>query len=143
MGAGEGNRTPTVSLGICRIVAVMAADLAVRLPASTRGRPRFTLANGPLMAAISTARTRVSGPADHPAWRRHTSGERARADGARRSADRTNDLEPPALVCSALPRPMASAVISLTAHRPTSISIPAIPDPEALGSFASSGFQDR
>jgi hypothetical protein len=36
VGAGEGNRTPTISLGICRIVAVMAADLAGVLSASTR-----------------------------------------------------------------------------------------------------------
>jgi len=33
--AGEGNRTPTVSLGICWITAVVAVDLAIRLSVST------------------------------------------------------------------------------------------------------------
>jgi hypothetical protein len=50
LGAGDENRTRTVSLGIARICPVLAADLRVRSPASDRDCPLFTGANGPLMA---------------------------------------------------------------------------------------------
>jgi hypothetical protein len=49
-GAGDGNRTRTVSLGICAIRAVMRPGLRSRVSASDRERPLLAGVNGPLMA---------------------------------------------------------------------------------------------
>jgi hypothetical protein len=48
--AGDGNRTRTVSLGICAIQAVMQPDLLGALSASDREGPPVTEVNGTLMA---------------------------------------------------------------------------------------------
>src|SRR5215471_5990553 len=45
-GAGDGNRTRTISLGICSVTAVRAAELAIRMPASDRCYPSFSVVNG-------------------------------------------------------------------------------------------------
>jgi len=50
VGAGDGNRTRTVSLGICVVWAVRWPDLRGALPVSDRERPFFTGVNGTLMA---------------------------------------------------------------------------------------------
>jgi hypothetical protein len=49
-GASDGNRTRTISLGICAIRAVTWPDLQGGLSASDRERPVFTGVNGMLMA---------------------------------------------------------------------------------------------
>ena len=49
-GAGDGNRTRTISLGICAIGAVVRPDLRRGVSASDRDRPSGPVANGPLMA---------------------------------------------------------------------------------------------
>jgi hypothetical protein len=59
IGAGDGNRTRTISLGICAIRASTGLDLRSGLSVSDRERPRFTLVNGPLMAR---RRDHVDGP---------------------------------------------------------------------------------
>ena len=48
--AGDGNRTRTVSLGICAVQAVMQPDLLGGLSMSDRQAPAFTGVNGTLMA---------------------------------------------------------------------------------------------
>ena len=48
--AGDGNRTRTISLGICTVRAVEWSDLRDRLSASDRERPFVTGVNGSLMA---------------------------------------------------------------------------------------------
>jgi len=53
VGAGDGNRTRTISLGICPVTAARALDLGIRVPASDRGYPSFTETNGTLMARRS------------------------------------------------------------------------------------------
>jgi len=50
MRAGDGNRTRTISLGICPVTAARAAELGVRVPVSDRRCLSFTGANGTLMA---------------------------------------------------------------------------------------------
>ena len=50
IGAGEGNRTPTISLGIRRIGASDRPDLDIRCTASDRDGPHDTGVNGPPMA---------------------------------------------------------------------------------------------
>ena len=50
VGAGDGNRTRTISLGTCAIRAVSWPDLRGGLSVSDRGGPLFTGVNGPLMA---------------------------------------------------------------------------------------------
>jgi len=50
LGAGDGKRTRTISLGICLVIAVRVAELRIGVPASDRGCPPFTTANGTLMA---------------------------------------------------------------------------------------------
>jgi hypothetical protein len=55
-GAGDGNRTRTISLGINTIHAATRPDLRRRLPASDRERPLLTGVNGPLMARRSRRR---------------------------------------------------------------------------------------
>jgi len=49
-GAGDGNRTRTISLGICCITAVSGPELPIRVSASDRGCLSFTGVNGTLMA---------------------------------------------------------------------------------------------
>ena len=49
-GAGDENRTRTISLGICPVTAVRSTELGIRVPASVRGCLSFTRANGTLMA---------------------------------------------------------------------------------------------
>src|SRR5262249_45560248 len=49
-GAGDGNRTRTISLGICTIRASPWADLRGELSVSYRESPLFTEVNGPPMA---------------------------------------------------------------------------------------------
>ena len=63
--AGDGNRTRTISLGICVIRAAERPDLRDGVSASDRERPLVTGVNGPLMARRSwevkpVARHRVS-----------------------------------------------------------------------------------
>ena len=50
VGAGDGNRTRTISLGICAIRASTGLDLRGGLSVSDRKRPLLTGVNGPLMA---------------------------------------------------------------------------------------------
>jgi hypothetical protein len=51
LGAGDGNRTRTVSLGSGTVTADVDPDLAVLAAAWTdRGEPLITLANGTIMA---------------------------------------------------------------------------------------------
>ena len=50
LGTGDGNRTRTISLGICAIRAVVRPDLRRGVSASDRDRPSGPVANGPLMA---------------------------------------------------------------------------------------------
>ena len=50
IGAGDENRTRTISLGICCITAVSSPELPIRVSASDRGRLSFTGVNGTLMA---------------------------------------------------------------------------------------------
>jgi hypothetical protein len=50
VGAGDGNRTRTISLGICPIAAVRTAELGIRVPTSDRDYLSFTGVNGTLMA---------------------------------------------------------------------------------------------
>ena len=52
-GAGDGNRTRTISLGICAIRAAIQPDLREGLPLSDRERPFVTGVNGTLMARRS------------------------------------------------------------------------------------------
>jgi hypothetical protein len=49
-GAGDGNRTRTISLGSCAIRAVVRPDLRGGMSASDRERPLVTGVNGTLMA---------------------------------------------------------------------------------------------
>ena len=49
-GAGDGNQTRTISLGICEIRAVVRSDLRAAVSASDRERPLVTGVNGTLMA---------------------------------------------------------------------------------------------
>ena len=60
-GAGDGNRTRTVSLGICAIRALMASDLRDGLSMSDRERPFLTGVNGTLMARRSSPDLRLEG----------------------------------------------------------------------------------
>jgi hypothetical protein len=53
MGAGDENRTRTISLGSAAVTAASGADLPVQVPARDRDCPLVTLANGPLMARRS------------------------------------------------------------------------------------------
>jgi hypothetical protein len=46
VGAGDENRTRTISLGSCTVPAAQGADLATLGAGSTRGRPLITLADG-------------------------------------------------------------------------------------------------
>jgi hypothetical protein len=50
VGAGDGNRTRTVSLGICTVRGYTLPDLRTGASASTRDRPLVAGVNGPLMA---------------------------------------------------------------------------------------------
>ena len=56
LGAGDGNRTRTISLGICAIRAAVRLDLRCRVSASDRDRPLVTGVNGPLMARRTVVR---------------------------------------------------------------------------------------
>ncbi len=49
-GAGDGNRTRTISLGICAIRAVVRPDLRSEVSVGDRDRPLLTGVNGTLMA---------------------------------------------------------------------------------------------
>jgi hypothetical protein len=51
--ADDGNRTRTVSLGICTVWACMSADLRRDQSASDRETPLITGVNGPLMARLA------------------------------------------------------------------------------------------
>jgi hypothetical protein len=53
IGAGDGNRTRTVSLGINRQAKVTAPDLGARVSMSDRDGPWLTTLNGTLMARRS------------------------------------------------------------------------------------------
>jgi hypothetical protein len=53
VGAGDENRTRTISLGSTATTAANGLDLPVQMSASGRGYPLVTLANGPLMARRS------------------------------------------------------------------------------------------
>jgi len=53
MGAGDGNRTRTISLGIRQIGAADRPDLDIRCTASGRDGPCETRVNGPPMARVS------------------------------------------------------------------------------------------
>jgi hypothetical protein len=53
-GAGDGNRTRTISLGICTVRASTGPDLRCEVSASDRERPPVTGPNGPLMARLSS-----------------------------------------------------------------------------------------
>ena len=59
MRAGDGNRTRTISLGICAIRACIRPDLHGRQSASDRKIPLVTVVNGPLMAQRSRADLRL------------------------------------------------------------------------------------
>jgi hypothetical protein len=50
LGAGDGHRTRTVSLGICAIRVSVLLDLRSRPSVSDRESPLFAGVNGPLMA---------------------------------------------------------------------------------------------
>jgi hypothetical protein len=50
VGAGDGNRTRIISLGICTVHALTWPDLRRGLSVSNRERPPFTGVNGMLMA---------------------------------------------------------------------------------------------
>ena len=52
LGADDGNRTRTISLGICPATAARAAELPIRVPTSDRVRPSFTGANGTFITVI-------------------------------------------------------------------------------------------
>jgi hypothetical protein len=52
-GAGDENRTRTISLGICPVAQVRAAELGIQVPASDRDSPPFAAVNGTLMARWS------------------------------------------------------------------------------------------
>jgi hypothetical protein len=68
IGAGDGNRTRTISLGISTIHAATQPDLRRRVPVSDREGPLFTGVNGPLMARRSWPELRSLTPCqpDHP-----------------------------------------------------------------------------
>jgi hypothetical protein len=76
-GAGNGNRTRTISLGIRPIGASDGPDLGNRYTASDRHEPHETGVNGPLMArglmatAALVASPRTSGPMQSIADSRH------------------------------------------------------------------------
>jgi hypothetical protein len=53
-GAGDGNRTRTISLGICAVRACIGLDLRGRQSVSALERPLVTGVNGPLMARRSS-----------------------------------------------------------------------------------------
>src|SRR5262245_41665156 len=55
MGAGDGNRTRTIGLGICTIRASTRPDLRGGLSVSYRERPLFTEVNGPLSGGVNPA----------------------------------------------------------------------------------------
>jgi hypothetical protein len=68
VGAGDENRTRTISLGSGAITAASGTDLHVQVSASGRGYLLVTLANGPLMAQRSL--TDLTGlPSARQAWR--------------------------------------------------------------------------
>jgi hypothetical protein len=56
VGAGDGNRTRTISLGICPVRARHMADLRGGVSANDRERPLVTEVNGPLMARRTVVR---------------------------------------------------------------------------------------
>jgi hypothetical protein len=60
-GAGDGNRTRTISLGICAVRAVTWPDLRVGVSASDRERPLVAGVNGPLMARRAVALPALDG----------------------------------------------------------------------------------
>src|ERR1700683_2684881 len=60
-GAGDENRTRTISLGSGAITAAHGADLREKVAARDRGCPLVTLANGPLMAQRSCTDLRQPG----------------------------------------------------------------------------------
>jgi hypothetical protein len=60
-GAGDGNRTRTISLGICAIRAVVRPDLRSGVSVSDRDRPLLTGVNGTLMARRSVVRAALFG----------------------------------------------------------------------------------
>jgi hypothetical protein len=83
-GAGDENRTRTISLGSGAITAARGADLAYLQVPSDRGCPLVTLVNGTLMARPSRADLAQSGllrvPCSSPvllvaAWPRSSSSE--------------------------------------------------------------------
>ena len=51
-GAGDENRTRTMSLGSRAVTAAWCAELATLMIPSSRGCPLVTLANGTLMARV-------------------------------------------------------------------------------------------
>src|SRR6516164_9474171 len=59
VGAGDGNRTRAISLGIRQIRVPDGPDLGTRCTVSDRRRPYDTGANGPPMAHALIARRRV------------------------------------------------------------------------------------
>jgi hypothetical protein len=58
-GAGDENRTRTISLGSRAVTAAKAADLPVLVVRSSRDCPLVTLANGTLMAQRSSSSLRA------------------------------------------------------------------------------------
>jgi hypothetical protein len=62
-GAGDENRTRTISLGSTAVTAASGADLPVQVSASDRGCLLLTLANGPLMAQPSCSDPQQTGAA--------------------------------------------------------------------------------
>jgi hypothetical protein len=68
VGAGEGNRTPTISLGICSIQASKLPDLRGGLSLSDRERPLLTPINGTLMARRQVIISSVGHPLGYPGF---------------------------------------------------------------------------
>jgi hypothetical protein len=59
LGAGDGNRTRTIGLGICAIRSVVRPDLRFGVSASDRERPLVAGANGTLIARRSSLALRL------------------------------------------------------------------------------------
>jgi hypothetical protein len=68
VGAGDGNRTRTISLGIRPIGAPDRPDLAIRCTASDRHRPCDTRVNGPPMARGPMSLKLNTGIDDRACW---------------------------------------------------------------------------
>jgi hypothetical protein len=119
VGAGDGNRTRAVSLGIAGILPRWGVDLGLRPVVSGRGCPLVTALNGTLMARRSArdlvfparraypARLIIRLPSTRP------KGKRAKATGSRWSAPPDERPCPVALVCSACPGSMVGGMTRL------------------------------